>query len=89
MFDQSELNDLVLNTCLSKESAELLASDLREGNLWRKWTQITFYRTRHQEPRKYLFSDGLFVACNDAENLLKLLSVEKHEASDWKLFIDS
>ena len=49
LFSQGELNDLVRDLSLSKESSELLASRLKEKNMLEPGTQITFYRKRHTE----------------------------------------
>ena len=48
-FSQKELNDLVHNLSLSKSSAKLLASRLKEKNLLSDSACITFYCNRHQE----------------------------------------
>ena len=46
LFDQQNLNDLIKNLNLSKESSEVLASRLKDRNLLQHGTKITFYRTR-------------------------------------------
>ena len=42
-FNQEELNDLVRDLCLSKESSELLASRLAEKCLLSKSTKVSYY----------------------------------------------
>ena len=49
LFNQEELNDLIRDLTLSKESSELLASRLIDRNLLQQGTKITFYRTRDDE----------------------------------------
>ena len=45
-FSQGQLNDLVRDLNLSKESSELLASHLGEHGVLDSGTKITFYRNR-------------------------------------------
>ena len=47
-FNQHELNDLIRDLNLSKESSKLLASRLKEKNLLDSETKITFYRNREK-----------------------------------------
>ena len=54
-FSQNELNDLVRDLNLSKSSAELLASRLKEKSLLSHGIRITFYRNRHQEFLHFFF----------------------------------
>ncbi|KAI6647410.1 hypothetical protein LOD99_12406 [Oopsacas minuta] len=49
LFNQAELNDLIRDFDLSKESSELLASRLKEKNLLHQGTKVTLYRYREQE----------------------------------------
>lgn len=53
-FTQSELNDLTRNICLSKESALLLGSCLRQANLLAPGTIFYWYRDRDKEFRFFL-----------------------------------
>ena len=63
-FSQKELNDLVCNLSLSKDSAELLASKLKEKKLLSDSACISFFHKRHQEYlRFFLYSEGLGVLC--------------------------
>ena len=48
-FSQKELNDLVRDLSLSTDSAEVLASRLKEKNLLSDSARISFFRDRHQE----------------------------------------
>ncbi len=49
LFSQVELNDLVRDLNLPKNSAELLSCRLKEKNLLENGVRITFYRSRHEE----------------------------------------
>ncbi|KAI6651424.1 hypothetical protein LOD99_5231 [Oopsacas minuta] len=44
LFNQAELNDLIRDLDLSKESSELLPSRLKEKNLLHQGTKVTLYR---------------------------------------------
>jgi len=60
LFDQAEINDVIRDLSLPKQSSELLASRLQEKHLLHPGTNITFYRNR--EPEFFQFftsSDGL------------------------------
>ena len=48
LYTQHELNDLVHDLSLSKESAEHPSSGLEEKNLLSKNTLVTNYRNRHE-----------------------------------------
>jgi len=73
---------------LSKESSELLASRLKEKNLLKLGTLITFYRKRHEEFLPYFTQANDFVYCNNVECLPKNLGVFEYNPNDWRLFID-
>ena len=73
-FSQNELNDLVRDLNLSKSSAELLASRLKEKSFLSHGTRITFYRNRHQEFLHFFFEEKiwftaqiLFIFCKSLE----------------------
>ena len=88
-FNQGELNDLVRDLCLSKESVELLASRLAEKCLLSKGINISYYRDRDREFRQFFSSAESFVYCNDVPNLLLLLGIDSYNTTEWRLFIDS
>ena len=88
-FNQGELNDLVRDLCLSKESTELLASRLAEKYLLSKGRNISYYRDRDREFRQFFSSAESFVYCNDVPNLLLLLGIDSYNPTEWRLFIDS
>jgi len=89
LFSQGELNDLERDLNLSEESSELLASRLKEKNLLKPDTLITFYRKCHEEFLPYFTQDNEIVYRNNAEGLLKKLGVFEYDPNDWRLFIDS
>ena len=88
-FSQKELNDLVCNLSLSKSSAKLLASRLKEKNHLSDSACITFYHNRHQEFLHFFFEEKDLVYCTDIAQLLHNLGVPQYEPKDWRLFIDS
>ena len=89
LFSQGELNDLVRDLSLSKESSELLASRLKEKNMLEPGTQITFYRKHHTEFLPYFSQESDIVYCSNVEGLLSKLGITKYEPQDWRFFIDS
>ncbi|KAK5650493.1 hypothetical protein RI129_001522 [Pyrocoelia pectoralis] len=89
LFSQMELNDLVRDLSLSKSSAELLASRLKDKNLLSDSVRITFYRNRHQDYLSYFSQEKDLVYCSDIAQLLHKLGVPLYEPTDWRLFIDS
>ena len=88
-FDQSELNDLVRDLGLSKESSELLASRLNEKNLLDPGTRITYYRERDKEVCQSFKKEEDIVFCDSIEDVLEYLGVESYDPNDWRLFLDS
>ena len=83
------LNDLTRDLYLSKESAQLLGSRLRENNLLAPQTTFYWYRNRNDEFRKYFARDEQhwLVYCNDVSGLLKALGME-YKAVECRLFMD-
>ena len=75
LFDQQNLNDLIRDLSLSKESSEVLASRLKDRNLLQHGTNITFHRTRDKQFVP-VFDDQLnFVFCKDIPGVLMKLGV--------------
>ena len=90
LYSQSELNDLIRDLNLPKQSAEVLASRLQEKHLLKAGTRVSFYRNREEKLRKYFQSDGQLVYCTDIEGLLLLaMGLSGYRSNDWRLFIDS
>lgn len=88
-FSQCELNDLVRDLSLSKTSAELLASRLKEKKLLGEDARITFFRRRHQDYMGYFCEEEDLVYCLDVTGLLAKLGAPQYDPRDWRLFIDS
>lgn len=89
-FTQGELNDLTRDLCLSKESAQLLGSRLRENNLLAPETTFYWYRNREQEFRIFFEkdNDSALIYCKNIKGLIEALGL-KYDPSEWRLFIDS
>jgi hypothetical protein len=87
-FDQNELSDLIRDLNLSKDSAELLASRLKEKNVLHPGTKIKFYRRGKKDLLPFFTEDNL-VFCNDIGNLLKKIGHSEYNPNEWRLFIDS
>ena len=89
LYSQSELNDLIRDLNLPKQSAEVLASRLQEKHLLKAGTSVSFYRNREEKLRKYFQSDGQHVYCTDVEGLLLAMGLSAYRSNNWRLFIDS
>ena len=89
LYSQSELNDLIRDLNLPKQSAEVLASRLQEKHLPIAGKSVSFYRNREKKLRKYFQCDGQLVYCTDVEGLLLAMGLSAYRSNDWRLFIDS
>ena len=74
-FSQKELNYLDHNLNLSTDSAELLASRLKEKNLLSDSARISFFCNRHQKYLRFFSIVKDFVYCADIVHLLFKLAV--------------
>ena len=88
-FNQDYLSDLIRDLNLPKETAELLASHLKDRNILQTKTNVTFYRNREGNFLPYFKQYEEIVVCNDVELLLMELGIVHYEANSWRLFIDS
>ena len=88
-FNQDDLSDLIRDLNLPKESAELLASCLKEKNFLQAKANVTFCRNREANFLLYFKQYEEIVVCNDVEFLLMELGIVDYEANSWRLFIDS
>ena len=88
-FNQDDLSDLIRDLNLPKESAELLASRLKERNFQQAKTNVTFYRNREVNFLPYFKQYEEIVVCNDVELLLMELGIVDYDANSWRLFSDS
>ena len=85
-FSQGQLNDLVLDLSLSKESSEILASRLCEHGILDSGTKIAFYR--NLLIRFFTMEDD-FAYCNNIQGFLSKIGLPKYNPNEWRLFIDS
>ena len=69
-FNQDDLNDLIHDLNLPKESAELLASHLKDRNFLQAKTNVTFYRNREGNFLPYFKKYEEIIVCSDVELLL-------------------
>ena len=80
-FNQDDLSDLIRDLNLPKESAELLASHLKERNFLQAKTNVTFYRNREGNFLPYFKQYEEIVVCNDVELLLMELGIVHYEVN--------
>ena len=88
-FSQGQLNDLIRDLGLSKESSEILASRLDEHGILGSETKITFYRNRDDMLIRFFTMEDYFVYCNYIQGLLSKMGLPEYNPDDWRLFIDS
>ena len=88
-FNQLQLNDLVRDLYLPKQSAELPTSSLQAKNLLHPGTSVTFYRKREEEFLKYFTVEDGLVFCNDIHHLPLDLGLREYKPEEWRLFTDS
>ena len=62
---------------------------LKEKNILKPGTLITFYQKRYEEYLPYFTQENEIVYCNKVEGVLKKLGVFEYKPNDWRLFIDS
>ncbi len=74
---------------LTKNSAELLASRLKEKNLLENGVRIIFHRSRHEEFLSFFSKGEELVYCRDVSGLLNKLGIEEYKPEEWRLFIDN
>ena len=73
-FDQLELNDLIRDLDLSKESSEVLSSRLNK-NFLHLGTQITYIIITEKYLYCHTSNDRSLVWCNDTRSLLRKMGV--------------
>ena len=88
-FSQGQLNDLMRDLNLSKESPKLLASCLGEHGVLNSGTKITFYCNRGDLLLCFFTVEDDFVFCNNIPGLLAEMGLSKYNSDEWRLFIDS
>lgn len=91
---QADFNDLVRDTKISKETAEIIGSRLKQWNLVSEDFKITASRKRiNAEPFSEYFTmhedvEKQLWFCNDVDGLFKEIG-HPHIPEEWRLFIDS
>ena len=88
-FSQYQLNDLVRDLNLSKESSEIWASRLGEHGILDSETKIRFYRNRDDLLIHFFTMENELVYCNNIPGLLKEMGLPYYNSDEWRLFIDS
>ena len=88
-LSQGQLNDLVRDLNLSKESSGLLASSLDEHHVLDSGTKITLYRNRDDLLLRFFTTKDDFVFCNNIPGLLAEKGLSKYNSDEWRLFIYS
>ena len=77
---QGQLNDLVRDLNLSKESSELSASRLGEHGVLDSGTKITFYCNRDDLLLRFFTMEDDFVFCNNIPGLLAEMGLSKYNS---------
>lgn len=88
LMSQSDLDDLVRDLDLPKESAQLLGSRLHERNFLAPGTAYSWYRHREKEFVEFFSMKDSLVFCSNVEGLVKKMGNE-YDPTEWRLFIDS
>ena len=83
-FNQDDISDLVRDLNLSKKSAELLASRLKDRYLLEAKTNVTFYRDRDMDFFPYFTELEDIIVCNNVEMVLSKLGLTGFDASLWR-----
>ncbi|GBN81484.1 hypothetical protein AVEN_64786-1 [Araneus ventricosus] len=86
-FSQLELNYLVRDLGLSKDSADLLGSRLKKKNLLAPGTFFSWFRERETVFTKYFPQDSGLVYCRNVPELMEIHNIQ-HDVNEWRLFID-
>ena len=69
-FSEGQLNDLVCDLGLTKESTEILASRLGEHGILDSNTKIIFHHDRDNLLIRFFIMEDDFVHCNNIQGLL-------------------
>lgn len=79
MFDQKDFNNIIRDVNLSKESLDVLASQLRPKNLLGKYTKVNLFRNRDAK-FIVLFNKPLkLVYCSVIKEVLLMLDVGEYD----------
>ena len=82
------LNDLHKDLYIIKDKGELLASKLKEGNLFRKELKITLHRKREQKLYVLFIVKDDLCFCNVIAKLFEQLEIPCNN-TNWQLFLDA
>jgi hypothetical protein len=88
LMSQDDLDDLVRDLDLPKESAELLGSRLHERNFLSAGTTFSWYRHREKDFVEFFSLKDTLVYCNNVQGLVNKMGKE-YDPKEWRLFIDS
>lgn len=88
LFSQSDLNDLVRDLGLPKDSAEVLGSRLKEKHLLASGVSFSWYRFREKDFVTFFAQEGDLVFCNNVPGLMEMFKIT-YKPEEWRLFIDS
>ena len=89
LFSQTELNDLVRDSGLSKKAEEILASRLQEKHLLDVSAKFSYFQKRDQFFATFFSEQKQFVYCHNIPGLLRQLGVASYIPTKWRLFLDS
>ena len=89
LFSQGQLNDLVHDLGLCKESPEILASHPSEHGILDSGTKITFYRDGDDLLIRFFTMKDDLVYCNSIQGLLSEMGLPEYNPNEWRMFIDS
>ena len=88
LINQHLLNNLLRDLVLPKNKAELLGSRLKQWNLLKTGTKITFPRQRQDELSLFFTNKNTLCFCNNVSALMESLGYQ-HVSDQWRLFIDA
>ena len=81
-FSQGQLNDLVRDLNLSKESSEILASRLSEHGILDLEIKITFFRNRDDLLLRFFTMEDDFVYCNNIAGLFAKMGLPDYNSDE-------
>ncbi|GFX18544.1 uncharacterized protein TNCV_3371171 [Trichonephila clavipes] len=87
-FSHSDLNDLVRDLGLPKDTAEVLGSRLKERHLLNSGVSFSWYRFKEKEFVPFFTQEGDLVFCNNVPAILEMFKI-MYKPEEWRLFIDS
>ena len=88
-FSQGQLNDLVHDLGLSKESSEILASCLGEHGILDSGTKTTFYRNKDDLLIRFFTIEDVFVYCNNIQCLLSEMGLYRQLQTKFEMSVTS